>query len=82
VRAIAPQRFERISGYETEFGCTIKKGLTVINMADKGQPFIGDKPAELVDLAMGRIPYTLDHFRTQGEWQIPAGAYKRCGGPI
>lgn len=83
VRGIAPERFDKIAAYEKEFGCTIKKGLTVIDQADKGRDFTRDAPPELVALAMGRTPYTVAHLRTpEGqEWATPAGAYKRCGGP-
>lgn len=81
VREVAPKRFNRISLYEGEFGYTIKKGLTVIDMADKGKEFVSDKPQALVDLAMGRTPYAIEDFRTVGEWKLPSGAYKRCGGP-
>lgn len=81
VRELAPERFTKVASYEEQFGKTIRKGLTVIQVADKGKEFVKDKDKGLIDLAMGRAPYTARHFFTEGEWTMPAGAFKRCGGP-
>ena len=48
VRAIAPAWFERIARYEDQFGCTIQRGRSVRDMADRGAPF----PADLAQPAL------------------------------
>ena len=82
VRDLIPERFNRIAGLESQFGVSIKRGLTVIQQADKGQSFIADAPDELKRLALSPH-YPLDGFLLKkGEaWTLPAGAFKRCGGP-
>jgi hypothetical protein len=70
-----------ISGYEQEFGTTIQRRKSVVELAEAGREFVRDKPQELVDLAMGRVPYLAKYIATDGAWQLPAGAFKRGGGP-
>jgi 3'-phosphoadenosine 5'-phosphosulfate sulfotransferase (PAPS reductase)/FAD synthetase len=84
VKGIAPERFERIGDLEREFGTTIKRGQTVEEMARRGKEFVSDKPEELRRLAMSPDAFTSDpFFLAKGEtWTSPAGAYKRCGGPL
>jgi 3'-phosphoadenosine 5'-phosphosulfate sulfotransferase (PAPS reductase)/FAD synthetase len=82
VRKVAPDRFAKIAAYEREFGCTIKQGMTVERLADRGTPYPAcDSPA-LVALALS-AEYRADHvFVPEPEsWQMPAGAFKRGGGP-
>lgn len=83
VRAIAPERFQRVAEMEQGFGVTIKKGQSVEDMARKGREFVSDKPAELRRLAMSPDAFTAEMlFLSPGElWETPTGAYKRCGGP-
>lgn len=82
VRQLSPDNFGRISAYETEFGKTIKNGLTVIQQADKGCAFSGTSDPELVALAMSREYPANKVFIPDGQdWQLPAGAFKRQGGP-
>lgn len=80
VRAIAADRFARISAYEKEFGKTIKKGESVEDQANRGKSFVENAPDWLIKLAMTN-QYPDDEVFVD-DWQIPAGAYKRCGGPI
>lgn len=82
VRNIAPDRFARIAAYEQQFGKTIKHKESVVQQADKGKSFVAEAPKWLIDLSMGH-EYTVEQFFTPDgeEWQTPAGAYKRCGGP-
>jgi 3'-phosphoadenosine 5'-phosphosulfate sulfotransferase (PAPS reductase)/FAD synthetase len=81
---LAPGRVARIAGLEREFGTTIKKGRTVEEMARRGKEFISDKPEELRRLAMSPDAFSADlFFLAEGEtWALPAGAFKRCGGPM
>jgi len=82
VRRIAQERFNRIAGYEQTFGKTIKRGLTVIQQADKGRSFVDDAPDWLIKLAMQKDYPTDQVFFPHGQpWELPTGAYKRCGGP-
>jgi 3'-phosphoadenosine 5'-phosphosulfate sulfotransferase (PAPS reductase)/FAD synthetase len=79
VRAIAPAFFDRIACYEMEFGKTIHQGKTVTQLADKGTPYPACKDAALVALAMGQT-YPVEAILTDA-WELPAGAFKHCGGP-
>jgi 3'-phosphoadenosine 5'-phosphosulfate sulfotransferase (PAPS reductase)/FAD synthetase len=83
VNQLDPERFRRIADLERQFGVTIKKGQSVEDMAQRGQEFVTDKPEELRRLAMTPDAFTSDlFFLPEGEvWKMPAGAYKRCGGP-
>lgn len=82
VRHIAAERFERIAQYEQEFGCTIKRGESVTQQADRGTAFVQNAPDSLIRLAMSQ-DYPADQIiLPEGEeWQTPVGAHKRCGGP-
>jgi 3'-phosphoadenosine 5'-phosphosulfate sulfotransferase (PAPS reductase)/FAD synthetase len=83
VKSIAESRFRRIADLERGFGTTIKKGQSVEDMTRKGKEFVSDKPEELRRLAMSPDAFTAEmFFLPEGEvWNVPAGAYKRCGGP-
>lgn len=81
VRAIAPDRFARIAAYEKEFGCTIKRGVTVTQLADRGTPYPQCEDAALVRLAMGDDYPTNQVLVPEEEWRLPAGAFRRGGGP-
>jgi len=82
VRAIAPDRFARVAAYETAFGCSIKRGVTVGQLADRGTPYPACEDADLVALAMSS-EYPADAvFLPAGEvWRPPPGGFKRGGGP-
>jgi hypothetical protein len=82
VRSIAPGLFDRLAAYEREFGCTIKKGQTVVQQADSGKPFSQCSDRDLVSLALSRS-YPEDNIAVPaGQWRLPPGAYRHCGGPI
>src|SRR5262249_36529441 len=67
---------------EQRFGVTIKQGLTVIDLADKGEPFPETEMAEWRELALSyEYPLHLAHVPDDEPWELPAGAYKRCSGP-
>ena len=79
VRLIAPDLFSRIAQYERDFGKTIHKGKSVVDLANKGTPYPDCYKPELVALAMSRdypVPLALTD-----NWTLPPGAFKRCGGP-
>lgn len=79
-RAIAPEQFGRVASYEKQFGVTIRKGLTVIDAADRGTPHTEVNIEAYRALAMAH-DYPESAILANGEWTLPAGAYKRCGGP-
>jgi 3'-phosphoadenosine 5'-phosphosulfate sulfotransferase (PAPS reductase)/FAD synthetase len=79
VRKIAPAIFDRIACYEQEFGKTIHKGKSVVDLADRGTPYPQCYNPELVALAMGRN-YPA-HLALSDNWMLPPGAFKHCGGP-
>jgi 3'-phosphoadenosine 5'-phosphosulfate sulfotransferase (PAPS reductase)/FAD synthetase len=87
VRVLDPATFERIAGYEEEFECTIKNGQSIRDMADAGTPFpqcvkgSGFQDAMNVHLAMSEEYGGVEQLNA-AQWTQPAGAYKRCGGPI
>lgn len=80
-RELLPERFGRVAAYEKEFGHTIRKGVTVGELADQGRSFL---PADrdLWRLAVEEdYPDGLVLVPTADDWKLPAGAYKRAGGP-
>jgi hypothetical protein len=79
VRLIAPDLFNRIAQYERAFGKTIHQGKSVVDLADRGTPYSQCYHRELVALAMGR-DYPADLALT-GNWTLPPGAFRHCGGP-
>jgi 3'-phosphoadenosine 5'-phosphosulfate sulfotransferase (PAPS reductase)/FAD synthetase len=78
VKEIAPHRFFRIMQYEEQFGCTIDQNYSVWDMAQRGKSFVKDADPKLLKLAMSK-KYTDSVFVEN--WELPKGAYKRCGGP-
>jgi 3'-phosphoadenosine 5'-phosphosulfate sulfotransferase (PAPS reductase)/FAD synthetase len=82
VRKIAPDRFARIAAYEHEFGCTIKRGVTVEQVADRGTPYPACDDPALVSLAMSSHYPPEQVFVPEGQpWRLPPGAFQRGGGP-
>lgn len=82
VREIDPVRFDRIAAYEVEFGKTIKKGQSVIEQANRGRSFVtGVDPVEIARALDTTYPRDLFLLKPDEEWHLPAGAYKRGGGP-
>lgn len=76
LRAVNPSQFERIAELEAEFGKTIKRKLSVVEAADKGEPYAmaeRDKRAALSE--------SFDEPIRLAEWQLPSGAYGECAGP-
>lgn len=82
VREIAPGRLAQIHELEQEFGLTIKQGESVAAQANRGESFIEAGDAELIATALGT---EYDHRRIildpDETWELPRGAFKRCGGP-
>lgn len=77
VRAIAPERFERIARYEEQFGCTIQRKHSVRTLADMGTPY-PSLTQEMVEIALSR---TYERPIFVDDWRLPAGAYGEACGP-
>lgn len=78
IRAIAPEWFDRVAGYETQFGITIQRNRTIVDLADKGTPYPATRNPSLVAEAMSQDwhgPVLLT------PWQLPPGAYGENAGP-
>jgi hypothetical protein len=78
VRLIAPNLFDRIARHERDFGKTIHRGKSVVDLADKGTPYPECSNQGLVALALGR-DYRR-HLAPTDDWKLPPGAFKHCGG--
>jgi 3'-phosphoadenosine 5'-phosphosulfate sulfotransferase (PAPS reductase)/FAD synthetase len=81
-RAINATQIDKIVSYEAEFGYTLKRDEDLTSVIAKGSVYeqISTMP-EQVALARG-TEYPEDQIIVKGEWQLPAGAYRECGGPI
>jgi 3'-phosphoadenosine 5'-phosphosulfate sulfotransferase (PAPS reductase)/FAD synthetase len=81
-RAINATQIDKIVSYEAEFGYTLKRDEDLSSVIAKGSVYeqISTMP-EQVALARG-TEYPVEMIIVEGEWQLPAGAYRECGGPI
>ncbi|WP_145144428.1 phosphoadenosine phosphosulfate reductase family protein [Roseomonas gilardii] len=79
IRLIARAWFERVAGYERQFGCTIQRARSVRDLADRGIPY----PAALAQpglVAEALTPRWTGPIRT-ADWRLPAGAFGEAAGP-
>lgn len=76
IRIALPQKFERVAAYEREFGYTIHREHSVVELADMGTPFPLD-PFWL-KVATSKV-FTLPIF--MDNWSLPIGAYGDSCGP-
>jgi 3'-phosphoadenosine 5'-phosphosulfate sulfotransferase (PAPS reductase)/FAD synthetase len=79
-RKIAPVAFSKVAGYETRWGFTIKRNVSLSALADSGTPYPESDDAALVALALSTT-YHEPVGRPASDWKLPAGAFKRGGGP-
>ncbi len=76
VRAIAPEQFNVIAGYEREFKVTIHRKDTVTQRADAGVPYETDpKWVAIANSTTFDIPVFTDN------WELPKGAFGDSCGP-
>jgi 3'-phosphoadenosine 5'-phosphosulfate sulfotransferase (PAPS reductase)/FAD synthetase len=80
IQRIAPERFAKIAAYEQQFGKTIHRTKSVTELAQAGMPYIESGFTPLVQRAMSTT-YPVSDIIVQGNWAIPAGAFKYSGGP-
>lgn len=76
---VYPEQVKRISDYETEFGKTINRKLSVPEMVALGTPYPNMAP-ETIALALSHT-YDRPAILPEGEWVLPAGAYGENAGP-
>lgn len=73
---VNPSQFARVADYERAFGMTIKRKLSVVQEAAKGEPYTmseADRAAALSETFAE--PIIID------DWQLPAGAFGESCGP-
>ena len=81
VKDLAPQAFDKISGLEKEFGHTIRKGVSIEELAAQGvSTALEADPA--LRVVSQHEDYSMDDIIVpEGLWELPPGAFKECGGP-
>lgn len=81
-RALMPAGFRKVADYEKDFGKTIRQGISVERYADMGKVFLPEKGSIHERLALSRdYPLSMARLDRDEEWKLPAGAYKKAGGP-
>ncbi len=79
IRFMAPDWFARLVAYEKRFGCTIKRNLSLEELADRGQIY---RPVlERPDLVRAALSDTWRGPILGGDWRLPAGAFGERAGP-
>lgn len=78
-RVLDPAGFQQIADLEVRLGHTIDSKRTVVEKADRGRYEVPPGMEEDVVLAMGS-EYPAD-LVVLDPWELPAGAYRRGGGP-
>jgi 3'-phosphoadenosine 5'-phosphosulfate sulfotransferase (PAPS reductase)/FAD synthetase len=76
-RACSPDRFDRLGSYEREFGLTVKRKVSLPQLADAGTPY-ADATRERIDRAMA---HGYDEPILERSWRLPAGAFGDSAGP-
>ena len=81
LRFIAPDLFARLASYEQTFGRTIKRGLSLHALAERGRPYgpVLTRP-DLVRLALSR-EWDQPIRASPATWSLPAGANGERVGP-
>lgn len=77
---VSRQKADRLIAFEKEFGCTLKRDTDLKTLIRKGKPYesIND---ELRKLATS-FEYNKDILvPKESTWQLPSGAFRKCGGP-
>lgn len=77
VRALDPERFERLSAYEESFGKTLKRKVSLRVLADQGRSYEASRVD--VEAAMRR---EFDEPIFVAEWTTPRGAFGESCGPV
>lgn len=79
IRAVFPARFAAIAEREAEFGVTIKRGVTVHQLADRGTPYASAlAQPDVIRLADAEV---WEGAIVTDQWRLPAGAFGESVGP-
>lgn len=77
---ISCQQMNNLINFEKEFGYTLKRDCDLAYLLKKGTPYT-TITRELAELATN-YEYNHSVFIPKNElWELPAGAFKKCGGP-
>lgn len=79
-KELMPASFDRVADYEREFGTTIHRTKNIRQLAVEGDSFLPDDQ-DLRDKAMGTDYSPFEAAVREGQWKMPAGAFKKDGGP-
>ena len=78
VRKIAPEWFARLADYERQFGKTIQRKHSIVQLADQGHPYPGCDDLVLVAEALAKI---WSGPAVVSPWHLPQGAFGESTGP-
>lgn len=81
IRAMAPERFERIAAYERQFGRTIHRKKSVAQLADEGTPYAPSLSNPALFAAAMDPEWSGVIKVPPEEWVLPAGAFGEAQGP-
>jgi 3'-phosphoadenosine 5'-phosphosulfate sulfotransferase (PAPS reductase)/FAD synthetase len=81
IRELDPARFEVVAGLEEEFVCTIRHGRSVREQAERGMPYPQVYDPALRALGLGEDDPADQVLVDPADWELPAGAFRRGGGP-
>jgi hypothetical protein len=81
IRAVFPDRFQKIADREKAIGLTIRHKASVEETADRGTPYPEATafPSLAADEAAGR--FTGPILVPPEQWKLPAGAFRHSSGP-
>lgn len=72
--------FDTLADFEKDFGCTLKRDTDLRSLVTKGKPY-DDITKEIAAVATS-FEYNNGILVPEGEqWKLPAGAFRKCGGP-
>lgn len=81
VRKIATDSFNKVAEYERQFGCTIKRGESVVKQANDGISYLATSDSALIEISTGTAYPVESVFVPEGQWASPSGAFGASGGP-
>lgn len=79
VKAMDPERFDRLAAYEADFGVTLKRKVSLPVLASQGRSYpMGREDAEAAMRRTFDEPVVLE----PGRWRLPSGAFGESCGPV
>lgn len=80
IREIHPVLFRELVEYDRIFNKTMKRGISLEDLAARGKPFTA--AIENPELCKRALQTAWNGPVTTNDWKLPAGAYKASGGPV